>query len=499
MGNTGGSAEFERGERDAAMALQPPPGRLGVSVPQAVAFVLAVALSVRVGVGLIDGSSRRSLLLQVGAVCALGMVLLALNSFRYFAYAFILVRPSLDWPKSVGLDAAGLLAVGSAGLLVAASCLWLVVNSGRATWRPSAIARSALILLATLVLASATSLDRGVSAASLARTTASVVLLVVLERMLVRRADAITLLRLAFASAVVPLLVGAAQIVTGNYVIVSEGVNRATGTFVHPNTFGFYLVMIIVMGVPIYRYLHGTDKRLMTILLLAASVELIFTYSRGGWLTLIIGLTVVGMLQIRWLLAALPLAAGAALLLVPGVSDRLSDLEETESATGTAGNSLFWRFDHWRATLDVVDDRYMTGVGPGVSDLLLRLPPHNDAVRLYVEAGAFGLVAYLGLLGSLLYVARRCLLHAPGGFSRGVTVGFAALAVAFVVDSAGANLISQIVILTYLFVFAAAAQVAVRTPDTQGAQEILRPPDVNASSERQARSEGAPPQASGRS
>ena len=83
--------------------------------------------------------------------------------------------------------------------------------------------------------------------------------------------------------------------------------------------------------------------------------------------------------------------------------------------------------------------------------------PHNDFVRAYVELGAIGLMAYILLLIAMARVAVRGVRDARAGWQRGVAVGFAGCFVAFVLVSLVANVMSQAVVLWYLFAFAACA------------------------------------------
>jgi hypothetical protein len=62
-----------------------------------------------------------------------------------------------------------------------------------------------------------------------------------------------------------------------------------------------------------------------------------------------------------------------------------------------------------------------------------------------------------------LHTAVRALRRAPpGGLARGVAVGFAGCAVAFVAVSAASNVISNVVTLWYFVAFAAAASAVAR-------------------------------------
>jgi putative inorganic carbon (hco3(-)) transporter len=89
--------------------------------------------------------------------------------------------------------------------------------------------------------------------------------------------------------------------------------------------------------------------------------------------------------------------------------------------------------------------------------------PHNDFVRAYVETGLIGLGAYLAVLVALVALGLRAVrVSPPGTLDRGVAVGFLGCAVAFVAVSLAANVLSNVVLLWYLFAFAAAASFVAR-------------------------------------
>jgi len=428
-----------------------------VRAREAVLLLLVLVFSATSATALLSSSVTPLAGVAVVAVLGLVVALVIGSSFRSFILGFVLLRPVLDVFKVLGLDEQGLLPAAAAALLLASGVVWLGAQGhAGARLRLSPLSTSFAVFTAVLVVSAVFSDDIGYSSLEVARVSTAVVLLVVLEQLLGSRTDVQRLLAVVFASAAVPLLVGAYQIATGGYATEADGMGRVTGTFVHPNTFGFYLVMVMLMAVATWRTASRRGRTALALLLLVASAELLLTYSRGSWVVLVVGLLVVGLLLERAILVVLPVALAVVLVAVPSVVVRLRDLTQVQSATGTPGNSLFWRFEQWSASLDLVQGRWLTGIGPGMSDVLLRLPPHNDAVRMYTEGGVLGLLAYLGLLATMVATGIGLLRQTrAGGRARGISVGVTAVFAAFIVDSAGANIINQIAIVSYVVVFAA--------------------------------------------
>jgi O-antigen ligase len=189
---------------------------------------------------------------------------------------------------------------------------------------------------------------------------------------------------------------------------------------------------------------------------------MILTYTRSSWMALVVGLLVVGWLQSKKLVAALVVVGLGICLFVPSVVERFADLTQ-DNGPSTAltgeGNSLAWRFAYWSDVVNLASDNPVSGIGLRVTEEISggEKQPHNDFVRAYVEMGAIGLMAYILLLTAMARVAARGVRDARAGWERGVAVGYAGCFVAFVLVSLVANVMSQAVVLWYLFAFAACA------------------------------------------
>jgi putative inorganic carbon (hco3(-)) transporter len=333
----------------------------------------------------------------------------------------------------------------------------LAVQVSAGELRPiSLVGRLALLLLAVMTVSSVFAEDSVRSLLQVARLAAAVAVFLAVEQFAVRDEHRRRILLASYASAIVPMLVGLQQLASGSYLKVSDGLGRVTGTFVHPNTFGFYLVLLLTMAVAVYRHLHGWARFLVGAVLVVGSVVLLLTYSRGSWIALVVGVLVVGVLQARKLLLLVPAGLALVPVLAPSVLTRLADLTQEETVNGTPGNSFLWRVDHWRIVLRGARGHELLGLGPSSSDYLGAevLPPHNDFVRMYVETGVLGTTVYLAVIVAAVVMAARALRATPErGLGRGLAVGMIGCMAAFVVGSVGGNLISEVVVLLYLFAF----------------------------------------------
>ncbi|MGH2708048.1 MAG: O-antigen ligase family protein [Actinomycetota bacterium] len=443
------------------------------------AGALGAATVVGLGVSVLLGqleAGQAAVLLFLGAAGGIGLATLAITRFETFVLAVLALRASLDWAKPATRSLVGLQPAAALGILfTVAGVLWL---GGRRRARGREVERSSLTGAVVVFLAAALAsvpLSGGPASSLLefARIAAAVVMLVVLERMLVRPEQVQRLLTVVFLSALVPLAVATFQMIRHTGLFVRADFSRVTGTFLHPTSFAAYLALLIIMGAALLPHLERRFRLPMLGLLGACSVFLLLTYTRGAWIAALAGVVVVGMLQDRRLAATALAAAVIAIYMVPSVSARFTDLERaSHPRSGTPNNSLVWRVGYWTEALQLANRNPVTGIGLKQVELLTEeeKTPHNDFVRAYVEMGAVGLLAYLGLIAALVMAARRALARARAGWPRAVAAGFAGCMAAFLLQSLIGNLLSQVVILWYLFAFAAAALASSRFRGPEGAR-----------------------------
>ena len=433
------------------------PAAAGLAAGGLAVTVAATALATAPGAPLRVGLTPVILLAAVVAVVA------AVFRFEAFVLGALVVRASLDALGGAESRAAEP-ATALGALFIVASAAWLFANRDR-LHRPGPVTWAALAFTAAAALGLPGGVAPGRGAIDLVRIAGAALLLVVVEQ-LVRTDDARRRLLVAVGlSALVPLAVLAGQYLTGAGADVSGAAERFTGTFNHPNPFGAYLGLVLVTLLAT-RAAAGRWSGLASVMALACGVGLVATYARGAWIAALVGVAVVAALADRALLAKLGAALVAVLVLVPSATDRVLELGDERHLAGTAGNSFTWRLDYWGAVLDLADNP-VTGIGlTGVSArLTTAVPPHNDVLRVYVETGGLGLVAYVTLLGAMAVVAWRCARRAPTALGRAVGVAAAGCGAAFLWLSVSSNLISQVVVLWYLWAPVGAASAALAEAD----------------------------------
>lgn len=359
--------------------------------------------------GGIDLGTQGAVLLAAGPL-AVGLGLLAVSRFEWFVWTVLIVRPSLD--AVGGMDNFGPGPMVSAMFLVVA-VIWLVVQRRAGHWtRPGPVSVALGIFAVAITLSIVTSEMRIVSATAGLEILAGISMFLVLEQLLPGRVDRLKRLVVAvLASAVIPVTVALQQWISGGG--TARGVvTRIDGTFVHPNPFATYLVVVMILGYCAAVTVDGAKRNVLFGYVAVLGVVVMLTYSRGGWIALLIAATYLGYRRRRWVpIAVLVLAAGL-VAFVPSVGDRLSDLSDDETwlPEGVPRNSLEWRFQYWGDLIPLADASPITGIGPQVvlNSRPEALEPHNVFVQSYVELGILGLAALVGVIvASGVALARR--------------------------------------------------------------------------------------------
>lgn len=466
----------------------PPSGGRLTKVVTFLAVGLAAGTAAVSGIS-VGQDSKLAVVLPVAAAVGVGLGILALTRFQVYVMIMLVLRASLDLAKLSGstdgattpttgstraLDPASLLAV----LFLLAAALWLAAQyraHGRLPGSP--LRRALIVFVAAAALSAFGSARPAASGLEVMRILAVVAMFVVLEQMMADREARQRLLVAAFLSTVFPLAFTAFGYLVGNPRTEAKGsFLRVTGTFNQSNTFGRYLMLMVIFGFALYPYVSKRLKLPLAVTLAGCSGFLLLTYTRTAILGALIGLVVVGLVQSKRLLFGLLVASLCALLLVPQLLGRFSNITDLSGVGGQpTGNSLVWRLNYWTEVLPLANSSPLTGIGLNMTQYNTDAAkqPHNDFIRAYVEMGLIGLGAYLAMLIALVGLGRRAIRASPRGtLDRAVGAGVLGCAVAFVAVSLAANITLNVVSLWYLFTFAAAASAVVRER-----QESARAPD----------------------
>ena len=206
---------------------------------------------------------------------------------------------------------------------------------------------------------------------------------------------------------------------------ITEGTIRIYGPLGNPNLLaGYLLALLPLAAIAVLRW-RGLGQRLFALSTLGlAGSAIVLTYSRGGWVGLMVGLAVLVLLLLlrstrewpalwRRLAPVIILLLGAALLAIAVTKVEPIRTRVSSLLAGRGDSSNNFRINVWLASIEMIQDRPWIGIGPGNNAFNSIYPlyqqPKFNALSAYsvpleilVETGITGLFACLGLLQSCL-------------------------------------------------------------------------------------------------
>lgn len=200
------------------------------------------------------------------------------------------------------------------------------------------------------------------------------------------------------------------------YVFIDKLSGRLQSTFEHPNILAFYLVLVVFALFYLTQInpqkSHSRWKLFRSAYVPFLLILLVLTETRSAWITVVVSFALYATLINRKMLLCLLLLPP--LLLVPAISDRLSDLGTSGTAkdvqSGVQLDSYSWRQLLWEYALIDSSDARTAGKGLGSfrsnSQRFFPLEDNADAHSAYIqtlyETGVIGLGLYLAMFGATL-------------------------------------------------------------------------------------------------
>lgn len=252
-----------------------------------------------------------------------------------------------------------------------------------------------------------------------------------------------------------------------DHLLINGRYFRAFGTFGQPNPFGGFLGLMLPISMMsvwgygtqlIRHYIHKSKVSyinlflfvcfsLMTVVLLAG---LVASWSRGAWLAFIVSVAAMGfalphklwqsivlsglitfVVVVLWCAGLIPQSI---MQRVTSSTEELITIQDVRGVDITSANyAINERLAHWQAAQNMARDYPWLGVGLGNYEVAYeqyRLinwdeplgHAHNYYLNILAEAGMIGLIAYLGLWGSILWFTWNARSH-PDIVNRSLMVG----------------------------------------------------------------------------
>jgi O-antigen ligase len=408
-----------------------------------------------------------ALAVPVGVLVAV----LAATNFEWFLLVVIATRSALDVftdpntvysvrsgpPGRVDPSTAMLLA------LLGFGAAWLYVQRRAGTWyRTSWATRSVWLLVAVAALTTVTAEQRATAAVATVKLAGSAMAFSILEQFLARRVDrARRLLVAVVVAAVIPLVLGAYQIVAGVNVPVEPSLkDRIRGPFLHPNTLGSFLAFGLVAAIVLLPGSRGRFRALLAGMTGLAAIELVMTGNRSAWGgVLLAGLVLVPKVS----RTALPILVGVVIVTFVAVPSARARITHTQTShfEGVPSSSFSWRVAYWHRLVPIGEQHPLLGIGlDGASVLDPKLldrpdvfggrPPHSLWVESFVEMGLLGTAAMIGVVAGFAVTLRRRLRAATEPFERQLALIAIGAAVVILTQSPVENVLIQPVLWWYL-------------------------------------------------
>jgi len=399
-------------------------------------------------------------LISIFWIKPIGLLLLTLIIIAIFLWSFvnpqlavialIVVRTAIDFLTDQEIFSLGQLSINFTslvGLLVI--ILAIIIFIREKCWqRKPPLFWNWLLFLGMAIILSIFSINLTISVVEIFRWL-SFLALFILGFLLFPGGQKTTLLiKTLIFSSLIPLIISIFQIINQQGFFDGERW-RIAGTFVHPNMLAFYLVFVITLVLFIFLTLRqeAIEKYFYLIFSLPLLIVLLFTYTRGAWLCLILILFLVGLSRFRvFLLSTLLILFLFYISFLP-FQERVNSL-----ASFSASDSTVWRLDLWRDAWGYAKNSLIVGHGPGTASLVIgqnrshllgSSEPHNDYIKIILETGLIGLAAYVFLILSLWWKLWQGYLHEKWPRRKLLFLFMLIFSIALYLSSAGDNILKD--------------------------------------------------------
>ena len=215
------------------------------------------------------------------------------------------------------------------------------------------------------------------------------------------------LIRTIIFSSVIPAAIAFWQLANDTG-MMDAGQNRVFGTFAHPNMLAYFLVLPITLAT--FAALNLGKNRVESYGYAISSAVLVvvlaFTYTRGAYVALAIMLLIIGLVRFRAFLLVATAFGLIIYLALPQINARVNSLLAFDPY-----GSMGWRVSLWTDGFSYFQQKPLLGNGLGTGPMVIAdnrdfslgaTEPHNDYLRIGLENGVVGVVAYLGIIFTAL-------------------------------------------------------------------------------------------------
>ena len=241
------------------------------------------------------------------------------------------------------------------------------------------------------------------------------------------------------------------------------GLFRVIGTVGRPNAFAAYLVPLLILNLSL---LMGTDRdrKLRWLSVIVGSMAVIFTFSRGGWVSYVFSAFLLFIVLARRKLVSPRVVAGVALT---SLIIMLAFHGQIETRIfGDDHNAAQSRIPLMKLAFNMIGEHPVAGVGantfrsvvrqyattPDLQRIYLQ-QVHNQFLLVFAETGIFGLAAFLWLMITILKQGASCLRQKDNRFLSSLVIGLRLAVVASIIHMM-VDIYNSYILLGNLFILA---------------------------------------------
>lgn len=196
------------------------------------------------------------------------------------------------------------------------------------------------------------------------------------------------------------------------------------------------MLVSLLLGIVVFTR-QVTAKVGILLIIATCCYCLLFSFSRGGYVGILVGMIIVGMFKSRWLLAVVAvLVIGWQTLLPVSVQERIAMTTGDAAEGQTFDSSAEDRINLWEDAMVLFKQNPITGTGFETYESMGRLgyaDTHNYYLKVLAETGVVGFFLFLVLLWKLFRSGVSLFFITDDPFWRGLSLGFIALLASTVV------------------------------------------------------------------
>lgn len=294
-----------------------------------------------------------------------------------------------------------------------------------------------ILLLSSLVLSTFFSKYQFAGLVGLSVFAMQVLLYVIIRSRISERSQNLNIIRYILLTSLIVSVVGVLQYhfshMSPDWIdthLYSKIPNRAFSTLYNPNVLGSYFIIIISIAVAGFNCFDKKHGRLLnTAVLIAASLCMILTFSRGAWLGLAVSILLIFIFS-KEKPYILSIIGVTVLLALPELEAVLSRINP-----GLLSDDSSNVYRHYLWTMATQTFKENPLLGTGLSTFGFSLPSHSTAagylvshahniyLQMLAETGLLGFTAFFGYIINSIYISFKLYRHSSCKQTRNLALG----------------------------------------------------------------------------